>query len=334
VYRFGFNGKENDGEWTGSDTRHIQDYGFRLYNPAIGKFLSVDPLSPDYPFYTPYQFAGNKPIKFIDLDGLEEAPNNADVDMHNLERARRNIHNNFLPNLGEMNIITEIKEVPIMMRKPQLASNLFQVIWYSQQANTSGVKLYGQILNKVANDPAVSEYREGILSKIGYDPFYLSSGSTIIEDYGFKSFNTRGIGFGGERNQKVSMLRQGFDMITSPIRGAIEHRKTWEVAANELTWVIRNAGIRIDVSMHEDGRVDLHYKITDNLDLSSSDGRSKAYNGLSDGLGIWYHTILNAPVDFSVEAEWTESYDFNDINSRVHDGQKEFNKEIRKENLE
>ena len=70
LYRYGFNGKENDREGWGSQL--IQDYGFRLYNPAIGKFLSVDPLAPDYPWYTPYQFAGNNPIKFIDLDGLEE----------------------------------------------------------------------------------------------------------------------------------------------------------------------------------------------------------------------------------------------------------------------
>src|SRR5690606_2002586 len=35
-------------------------------------FLSVDPLTKDYPFYTPYQFAGNKPISAVDLDGLEE----------------------------------------------------------------------------------------------------------------------------------------------------------------------------------------------------------------------------------------------------------------------
>ena len=68
-YRFGFNGKEDDRDW---GTQNIQDYGFRLYNPSIGKFLSVDPLSPDYPWYTPYQFAGNKPIQCIDLDGLEE----------------------------------------------------------------------------------------------------------------------------------------------------------------------------------------------------------------------------------------------------------------------
>jgi RHS repeat-associated protein len=63
-YRYGFNGKENDDDF--------QDYGMRIYKPEIGKFLSVDPLSKDYPFYTPYQFAGNKPIMAVDLDGAEE----------------------------------------------------------------------------------------------------------------------------------------------------------------------------------------------------------------------------------------------------------------------
>ncbi len=34
--------------------------------------MSVDPLTSSYPWYTPYQFAGNKPIAAVDLDGLEE----------------------------------------------------------------------------------------------------------------------------------------------------------------------------------------------------------------------------------------------------------------------
>jgi len=69
-YRYGFNGKEKDesGEW--GDLTHY-DYGFRIYNPGIGRFLSVDPLSPDYPMLTPYQFASNTPIVAKDLDGLE-----------------------------------------------------------------------------------------------------------------------------------------------------------------------------------------------------------------------------------------------------------------------
>jgi RHS repeat-associated protein len=70
AYRYGFNGKENDNEVSGEG--NVYDYGFRVYNPRIGRFLSVDPLFQSYPWYTPYQFAGNMPIWAIDLDGLEE----------------------------------------------------------------------------------------------------------------------------------------------------------------------------------------------------------------------------------------------------------------------
>ncbi|MEY3499760.1 MAG: hypothetical protein RL308_1429 [Bacteroidota bacterium] len=69
-YRYGFNGKEMDNEVSGNGNSY--DYGFRIYNPRLGRFLSVDPLTKSYPWYTPYQFAGNKPIWAIDLDGLEE----------------------------------------------------------------------------------------------------------------------------------------------------------------------------------------------------------------------------------------------------------------------
>jgi RHS repeat-associated protein len=68
-YRYGFNGKEKSDEVNGEG--NIYDYGFRIYNPRIAKFLSVDPLSDKYPFYTPYQFAGNSPILSLDIDGLE-----------------------------------------------------------------------------------------------------------------------------------------------------------------------------------------------------------------------------------------------------------------------
>ena len=69
-YRYGFNGKENSegSEW---GTQLVQDYGFRLYNPGIGRFLSVDPLARSFPELTPYQFASNTPIQAVDLDGLE-----------------------------------------------------------------------------------------------------------------------------------------------------------------------------------------------------------------------------------------------------------------------
>lgn len=70
AYRYGFNGKENDNEVKGEGNQ--QDYGMRVYDPRIGKFLSVDPLMKDYPWNSTYAFAENDVIRSIDLDGLEK----------------------------------------------------------------------------------------------------------------------------------------------------------------------------------------------------------------------------------------------------------------------
>jgi RHS repeat-associated protein len=68
-YKYGFNGKENDNEVKGEGNQ--QDYGMRIYDPRLGRFLSVDPIGKDYPMLTPYQFASNSPIEGIDKDGKE-----------------------------------------------------------------------------------------------------------------------------------------------------------------------------------------------------------------------------------------------------------------------
>lgn len=69
-YRYGFNGKENDNEVKGEGNQ--QDYGMRIYDPRLVRFLSTDPLGKRFPFLTPYQYAGNSPIAFVDLDGAEQ----------------------------------------------------------------------------------------------------------------------------------------------------------------------------------------------------------------------------------------------------------------------
>ncbi len=69
-YRYGFNGKENDNDIEGEG--NAQDYGMRIYDPRVGRFLSVDPLARSYPMLTPYSYAENDVIRCIDLDGLEK----------------------------------------------------------------------------------------------------------------------------------------------------------------------------------------------------------------------------------------------------------------------
>ena len=66
-YRYGFNGKEKDDEMKGSG--NSIDFGARMYDSRLGKFLSLDPLFKDYAPITPYSFALSNPIIFIDEGG-------------------------------------------------------------------------------------------------------------------------------------------------------------------------------------------------------------------------------------------------------------------------
>jgi RHS repeat-associated protein len=68
-YRYGFNGQEKDDEIKGSGNSYAFEY--RIHDPRLGRFLSVDPLESEYPWNSPYAFAENRPIDGRDLEGRE-----------------------------------------------------------------------------------------------------------------------------------------------------------------------------------------------------------------------------------------------------------------------
>lgn len=67
-YRYGFNGKEMDNEIHNS-TGTSYDFGARMYDPGVGRWLACDPLAAKYTDLSPYQFVANMPIIAIDPDG-------------------------------------------------------------------------------------------------------------------------------------------------------------------------------------------------------------------------------------------------------------------------
>jgi RHS repeat-associated protein len=74
-YRYGLNGKENDNEVKGEG--NSLDFGSRIYDSRLGRFLSIDPMTSKYPDLSAYSFAANSPIWLIDKEGEEPDRNRA-----------------------------------------------------------------------------------------------------------------------------------------------------------------------------------------------------------------------------------------------------------------
>ncbi|NEN24145.1 hypothetical protein G3O08_11595 [Cryomorpha ignava] len=53
------------------------DFGARIYDSRLGRWLSIDPLYQKYPSISPYNYAGNSPVMFIDIGGESIVPVNA-----------------------------------------------------------------------------------------------------------------------------------------------------------------------------------------------------------------------------------------------------------------
>lgn len=67
--KYKYNGKELQDDNMGGSLLNVSDYGARNYDPALGRWMNIDPLAEKFTEWSPYTYGINNPITMIDIGG-------------------------------------------------------------------------------------------------------------------------------------------------------------------------------------------------------------------------------------------------------------------------
>jgi RHS repeat-associated protein len=307
-YRYGFNGKEKDSNITKQD----YDYGFRIYDARVGKFLSVDPMTNKYPELTPYQFASNRPIDGIDQDGLEYLG----VNNTNIRSTVKNKDGSYTLSIGDQTV----KASNIVSYNGNDYYNIGQNLY----STAKGIKTSGNANQKITEFFVTPAQLQAIFPK-GNASALNTLGNTLnqyMSEYGIEDYKAlahllaqAGVETGGfttlNATENLNYTRNNVCSIIAPHNAAVDANPDPYVqnpqAVGDLRYEggydYRGRGILqlTHLSNYKKFQQNYNSKYTPAIDVVSSPDLIATNQNLSiiSGLDYFYYRVVKKGIDLS-----------------------------------
>ncbi len=106
---------------------------------------------------------------------------------------------------------------------------------------------------------------------------------------------------GGQRAH-AEMWKQALEIW----KWADEYCATWDVAFDELTWLLRSIRVQFLANSDLEGNIIITFSFSDVFDLRPDwNSRSMEYNAICAVLGFIYHDAIGCNDELSLNAKWT-----------------------------